>query len=408
MNKTYADIIIAGGGAASFFFAANLDNQKGNMKVMLLEQSKQLLSKVRISGGGRCNVTNANEDPRELIKAYPRGSKELLGPFNKFHCGHTKKWFENRGVRLKTEADGRVFPVSDQSEDIIHVLQQGARANHVAIQTNVKVKDFWKDEEGLWHTISDASHFISRFLVLGTGSSTFIWNKLKEKNISIVDSVPSLFTFKLKEHPFRGLEGISLENAAIKISDSKVEPQQGPLLITHEGLSGPAILRSSAFGARELATKEYKFSIFINWLPDFDESLINEIIKNQGKKHVINGMTYLPARLWERLLQLASVHTEKKWAEINKAEKTRMAETIFKTKVQVEGKSTFKEEFVSAGGVHLKEVNFRNFSVRKHENLFCIGEMLDIDAITGGYNFQACWTGGALAAAEINTIMANS
>ena len=402
MIKEKADVIIVGGGAASFFFAANLDNKDGKKKIILLEQSKQLLAKVRISGGGRCNVTNANEEPSELVKAYPRGSKELLGPFNAFHCGHTKKWFESKGLKLKTEADGRVFPVSDNSEDVIKILMKSTMANHVEVLTGQKVKDFQKDEDQMWNIITDSCLYTTKILVLGTGSSTFIWNLLRDKSIGIIESVPSLFTFRLTNHIFKGLEGIAQESVTVKIKNSTIPPQTGPLLITHEGLSGPAILRSSAFGARILKDYSYKFTALINWLPDHEDALFTDLIRESGKKQVSNGFHLLPVRLWERLLKIANVDPQKKWAEISKVERSRIVKVVFETEVEVTGKSTFKEEFVTAGGVDLKEINFRNFGLKKLENIYCIGEMLDIDAITGGYNFQACWTGASLAAAAIN------
>lgn len=402
MIKKQADLIIVGGGAASFFFASNLENKNGRLKVILLEQTKQLLSKVRISGGGRCNVTNATEEPLELIKAYPRGSRELLGPFNTFHCGHTKRWFESRGLKLKTEADGRVFPVSDNSEDVIQVLMKGAKTNHVEILTEHKVKDLWQDEHLKWHIVTDSHECIVDVLVLGTGSSTFIWNLLGQRDIQIVSSVPSLFTFKSADPVFKGLEGIAQENVSIKIKDTNLPPQSGPLLITHEGLSGPAVLRTSAFGARILQEKNYEFTILINWLPDHDEDIFSNMIRDQGKKQVSNGFYHLPARLWERLLRIAEVNPDKKWAEISKAERSRMIQVVFETSFKVKGKSTFKDEFVTSGGIDLKEINFRSFQVKKYKNLYCIGEMLDIDAVTGGYNFQACWTGAFLAAKSVN------
>jgi predicted Rossmann fold flavoprotein len=225
---------------------------------------------------------------------------------------------------------------------------------------------------------------------------------LRDKNIGIVESVPSLFTFKLANHIFNGLEGIAQNRVTIKIKGTTILPQTGSLLITHEGLSGPSILRTSAFGARILKECNYKFTALINWLPEYDERLFIEMIKENGKKQVSNGFHHLPVRLWERLLKIAAIDPRKKWAEISKTERGRIVKLVFESEVDVTGKSTFKEEFVTAGGVDLKEINFRNFSVKKLENLYCIGEMLDIDAITGGYNFQACWTGASLAATAVN------
>ena len=279
---------------------------------------------------------------------------------------------------------------------------KGAKTNHVEILTENKVKNIWQDEHLKWHIVTDSHEYIVEVMVLGSGSSTFIWNLLRQKDIHIVSSVPSLFTFKSANPVFKGLEGIAQEKVAIKIKDTSTPPQLGPLLITHEGLSGPAVLRTSAFGARILQEKNYEFTILINWLPDHDEDIFSNMIRDQGKKQVSNGFYHMPARLWERLLRIAEVNPDKKWAEISKAERSRMIQVVFETSFKVKGKSTFKDEFVTAGGIDLKEINFRSFQVKKYKKLYCIGEMLDIDAVTGGYNFQACWTGAFLAAKSVN------
>jgi predicted Rossmann fold flavoprotein len=399
LEKNILDIVIIGGGASSFFLASNLDGDVKECKKLLIEQSKQFLSKVRISGGGRCNVTNEVGEPKELKKFYPRGNKELLGPFHHFNCIHTFDWFEERGLALKIEEDGRVFPVSDNSEDVISILVNSTKGNNVKLLQETKVLDF-NPIDKLWHITTSKGNFITKVLVLGTGSSKFIWEKLGKLGIEIVESVPSLFTFKLNNRPLKGLEGISVNNVGLRVKETSIQ-QSGPMLITHEGLSGPAVLKSSAFGARILSEKEYQFDIEVNWLPMYDEKLIYDLIKENGKKILLNGFTFLPNRLWERLLVQANVSVSKKWAELRKEEISRINLQIFHSVYEVNGKSTFKDEFVTAGGIALHEVNFKNFTLKKYPNVYCIGEMLDIDAVTGGFNFQACWTGAYLASLDI-------
>jgi predicted Rossmann fold flavoprotein len=309
LEKNILDIVIIGGGASSFFLASNLDGDVKECKKLLIEQSKQFLSKVRISGGGRCNVTNEVGEPKELTKFYPRGNKELLGPFHHFNCIHTFDWFEERGLALKIEEDGRVFPVSDNSEDVISILVNSTKGNNVKLLQETKVLDF-NPIDKLWHITTSKGNFITKVLVLGTGSSKFIWEKLGKLGIEIVESVPSLFTFKLNNRPLKGLEGISVNNVGLRVKETSIQ-QSGPMLITHEGLSGPAVLKSSAFGARILSEKEYQFDIEVNWLPMYDEKLIYDLIKENGKKILLNGFTFLPNRLWERLLVQANVSVSK-------------------------------------------------------------------------------------------------
>ena len=400
MKINQYDIIVIGGGAASFFFCANLERAWSSKKVLILEQSKNILSKVSVSGGGRCNVTNAITDPNELIKYYPRGGRELLGPFHKFNCSHSYHWFENRGVSLKIEDDGRVFPVSNKSEDIINLLEKETKRNNINILRESKVIDFFF-QNNIWIIKTNKEVFETQYLVIGSGSSKFIWDKLKQLTVDIVHSVPSLFTFKMKEKLLMGLEGIAVELVEVTIKDTKIQ-QNGPILITHEGLSGPAILKCSAFGARLLAQKEYRFTIEVNWLPMEDGEIIQKLMKINGKKNLVNGFTHLPNRLWERMIHLANVNPLKKWAELSKHDIKNLSQQLFMSNYEINGKSTFKDEFVTAGGVALNEVNFKNFALKKYPNLYCIGEMLDIDAVTGGFNFQACWTGAYLAATDIN------
>jgi predicted Rossmann fold flavoprotein len=397
ISNTIFNVLIVGGGASSFFCTSNLSV---NGRVAIIEQSKNILSKVKVSGGGRCNVTNDVSEPEDLIKNYPRGRKELLGPFFKFNCTNTFSWFEERGLKLKTEEDGRVFPVSNDSQDVIDILTRETLKNKIQIIKETKVigLDYKND---IWHIYTNRETFLCKNIVLGTGSSKVIWEKLKELNVSIVESVPSLFTFKIKEHTLKSLSGISVENAEVKLVGSDI-CQSGPLLITHEGLSGPAILKSSAFGARILAQMDYQFSIRINWLPQLTEKVIFELIRSIGKKKVSNGFHYLPQRLWLKILETSNVSLEKNWAELRKEEAQSILNNIFHMELQVTGKSTFKEEFVTAGGISLQEINFKNFSLKKYPTIYCIGEMLDIDAVTGGFNFQACWTGGYLAAMDLN------
>lgn len=393
------DIIIIGGGAAGFFTAINAAERLPGKRIAILERGREVLNKVRISGGGRCNVTHAEFDPGQLVKHYPRGAKELLGPFHKFMTGDTIAWFEERGVELKTEEDGRMFPVTDSSQTIIDCFVQQASRLGVEVLIRQAVQDLLFHGEG-WEIVTKTTQFRASQLVIACGSNPKMWNLLKSLGHSIVPPVPSLFTFDVKDSRIIDLPGISLE-AIVKVVGTDLQAQ-GPLLITHWGLSGPAILRLSAWGARQLSTMS-SFHIRINWLNGAAlEQVLIQLKENKiqlARQQVRSATPFnLPRRLWQSLCAASGIQGEKRWADLSREELNFLGEELTGGTYEVSGKSTFKEEFVTAGGVDLKEVDFRNFKSKVVPNLFLAGEVLNIDAITGGFNFQNAWTGGYLVA----------
>ena len=402
MNSKY-DIIIIGGGAAGFFTAINSVENNPNLSVAILERGKTVLEKVRISGGGRCNVTHACFVPNDLVKFYPRGERELKGPFNQFCSGDTIEWFEKHGVELKIEEDGRMFPVSDSSETIIDCFMDAVKKLKIDVLTNHSVQELYKTETH-WKVTTTQDVFTCEKVVMATGSNPKIWELLQNLGHSIEEPVPSLFTFNVKDVRIKELMGISTP-ATVKVKKSKLEAS-GPLLITHWGLSGPGILRLSAWGARELSDKKYHFAIMVNWLNEtsFDEAIeaLKETKEENAKKSVLKYPQFeLPKRLWENLVKAAGILEETKWADLNKNQLNALTEQLTNGEYQVNGKSTFKEEFVTAGGIQLKEVNFKTMESKLLPNLYFAGEILNIDAITGGFNFQNAWTGGFIVAESI-------
>ncbi|WP_430614222.1 NAD(P)/FAD-dependent oxidoreductase [Flavobacterium sp. JP2137] len=402
--KNY-DVLIIGGGAAGFFTAINLAEKTKGIKIAILERGKEVLSKVRISGGGRCNVTHACFDPKELVGFYPRGSKELRGPFNQFCSGDTIEWFEKRGVALKIEDDGRMFPVTDSSQTIIDCFLTATRELNIDLLTGYSVQAVFQKDNS-WKVDTNQGAFEANYLVFATGSNPKMWQLLAESGHRIIPPVASLFTFNIKDKRLVDLMGIAAP-ATVKVKGLKLEAT-GPLLITHWGLSGPGILRLSAWGARELAEKNYQFHIQVNWLTDEvsladAEEKLSEIKRENAKKIVVKKCPFdFPNRLWERLVVAAGIALEAKWADLNKRELQALALQLTQGEFQVNGKSTFKEEFVTAGGIDLKEVNFKNMESKILPKVFFAGEILNIDAITGGFNFQNAWTTGFIAATEIS------
>tara|TARA_R110000850_G_scaffold254614_1_gene380205 strand:- start:92592 stop:93827 length:1236 start_codon:yes stop_codon:yes gene_type:complete len=405
------DILIIGGGAAGFFTAINAAELNPDFKITILERGKEVLTKVRISGGGRCNVTHAEFIPKELSQKYPRGEKELLGPFHNFMTGDTIAWFEQRGVALKIEEDGRMFPETDNSQTIIDCFLNETNRLGIDVLLNHSVQKVAK-ENNFWNVETTQGSFQAKHLVIATGSNPKIWKLLQGLGHTIVPPVPSLFTFNIKDNRIADLPGVST-NATLKIKPSPLGgaggglESEGPVLITHWGLSGPAILKLSAWGARELNELDYKFTLQVNWLehPGFNETLeeLKEIKNNQAKQLVVKYPQFeLPKRLWQSLVSASGIDTETKWAEVNKQQLQELAGQLTQSRFEVDGKSTFKEEFVTAGGVELKEINFKTFESKIHKNLFLAGEVVNIDAITGGFNFQNCWTGGYLVAQAIS------
>lgn len=397
------DVLIIGGGAAGFFTAINVAEKHPNKSVVILERGKEFLTKVRISGGGRCNVTHACFDPKELVQYYPRGEKELLGPFYQFCCGDTMGWFEERGVELKIEDDGRIFPVTDSSQTIIDCFLREAKKYQVDFRKNHAVKNVSRVND-IWQVETSQGILEAEKVVFTTGSNPKMWKLLETLGHTIVPAVPSLFTFNIKDSRIKDLLGIATP-ANVKVVGTKLE-SNGPLLITHWGMSGPGILKLSAWGARILADKQYTFQIEVNWLDDVSKGACLEMIKDfkitLAKKTVQkNNPFHLPKRLWQRIVEAAGITAQTRWADLNKQQTEQLASQLTEAIFNVKGKSTFKEEFVTAGGIDLKEINFKTFESKKHKNLYFAGEILNIDAITGGFNFQNAWTGSYIIANSI-------
>jgi predicted Rossmann fold flavoprotein len=402
MNQNF-DIIIVGGGAAGFFTAINIVEKNPKLKVAILERGGDVLQKVRISGGGRCNVTHACFEPNELVKFYPRGEKELRGPFHQFCSGDTIEWFEKHGVELKTEADGRMFPVSNSSQTIIDCFLKATQKLGIAVLTGQSVQSIFK-KENEWKIETQTENYLAEKLILATGSNPKIWEMLQSFGHAVITPVPSLFTFNIKDSRIKELPGLAAL-ATVKVKDTKLT-STGPLLITHWGMSGPAILKLSAWGARILHDKNYQFTIFVNWLNDADkedvEKKLKELKQEHAKKSVSKKSPFeITNRLWESLVLASGIEVETKWADLSKTQLQTLANQLTNATFQVNGKSTFKEEFVTAGGIDLKEINFKTMESKLHENLYFAGEIVNIDAITGGFNFQNAWTSGFIVATSI-------
>ena len=397
-------IVVIGGGAAGFFAAIHCANANPSAEVILLEKSSKLLSKVKVSGGGRCNVTFACFDLKQLSLAYPRGEKQLKSAFSRFMTQDTVKWFESKGVKLKTEEDGRMFPVSDDSKTIIDCLMKEAKKSNVIVKTDSGVKTIKADFQGGFDLMLDYQQKIQadRIIVASGGNShadSFQW--LKDLGHSIEEPVPSLFTFNIPDSPLTELTGISVNPARVKILDSKFE-FNGPVLITHWGLSGPAVLKLSSFAARYLNEKDYNFRVQVSWLNEKKEDvarleLMNLKAANPGKQ--INHLFpyILPKRLMEYIFNKANIGQKQPWSEISKDDINRLINVLIYDTYEVKGKTTFKDEFVTCGGINLDDINFKNMESKRMKGLYFAGEVLDIDGITGGFNFQAAWTTGYIA-----------
>lgn len=394
-------VIIIGGGAAGFFTAINAKEMNPSLELILLEKGKEVLQKVKISGGGRCNVTHACFEPRELVQFYPRGEKELLGPFHQFMTGDTFDWFEKNGISLKVEKDNRVFPESNSSQTIIDCFLGKVKQLGISVLKNHGVTSIKKQEHS-WLVITKEKQFVCDAVVMAAGSSKKAWELSTSLSHQIVTPVPSLFTFNIKDTRIKDLLGIAVPNATVKLIDTNLEAS-GPVLITHWGMSGPAILKLSAFGARILAAKNYEYRVLVDWLSRPTHKIVNVLLtlkKKQSKKQVILRSPFdeIPKRLWERFVLASQIPATSNWADLSHLQINTLANQLTKSVFTAKGKSTFKEEFVTAGGVDLKEINFKRFESRKHKNLFFVGEVLNIDAVTGGFNFQNAWTGGYICA----------
>ena len=426
MQKTW-DLIVVGGGAAGFFGAISvaeaIDN---NARILILEKSSQFLGKVKISGGGRCNVTHACFDSKEMSRAFPRGERALLGPLHRWGVQETVDWFESRGVKLKTEADGRMFPVTDESQSIIDCLIHAAQTAGIEMRTcqgveKIRILDNSTDQSTAQE---NASHFelvteqgdtlSSRAILLATGGTrNTIGEKLARQLGHTTDAaVPSLFTFKITDDRIDGLQGLSVAETKLTVKNKPKLSSTGPVLITHWGLSGPAALRLSAWGARELAACDHRFTLRINWMAGFEkpETLLAGARREGGKRRVAgsSAIAQIPKRLWQRLCSAAGVPDDCTWSQLPKATERKLINELQDGHYAVTGKSMNKDEFVTCGGVLLNEINLRSMESRLCPGLYFAGEILDIDGITGGFNFQNAWTTGYLAGQAVGKTVLSS
>lgn len=396
-------IAVIGGGAAGFFAAIMAKKHCPEGHVVVLEAGSKVLSKVRISGGGRCNVTHACFDPAELVSYYPRGGKPLRQAFSRFMTGDTVAWFEEQGVRLKTEADGRMFPVTDDSQSIVDCLTGTAASAGVEVRLQASVNQLTPLNPGFRISFRDGSADVFDRVLVATGGQPkmegFGW--LVQLGHTVVPPVPSLFTFNIPDPKLVSLMGVSVNPVTLELPAERLSAI-GPLLITHWGLSGPAVLKLSSLGARKLAERGYAFDVWVNWsgilAPDQLKEMMSALRRQKGAMKVYNAMPLeLPRRLWDYLLERSAVRPSVNWQDLRKDELDRLAQVVCSDSYAVKGKTTFKEEFVTCGGIELSEVDFRTMESKRLPGLYFAGEVLDIDGLTGGFNFQAAWTTGYLA-----------
>jgi len=409
-------LIVIGGGAAGFFCAVNASRLNPALEVIILESSNKLLSKVKVSGGGRCNVTHACYSIADMIKKYPRGALFLKKAIHHFFTNDTIAWFSERGVALKTEADGRMFPVTDSSQTIIDCLLKEANKYKVEIRMNKGVKQLavgsgqGDSEKQFQLQLADGTILQSDYVCIASGGfpKTVQYEWLKNTGHTIEVPVPSLFTFNLSAEAgdqITSLMGVTVENVQVKIAGSKLS-EQGPLLITHWGFSGPAILKLSAWGARELAIGNWQFAIIVNWIPEFNENSLRESLQQLRFKLAAQKMANrnpfgLPNRLWEFLLKRSGIPEAMRWADLPAKEQNKLIKNLCAGEYAIKGKTTFKEEFVTAGGIQLNEIDHNTMQSKIHPGLFFAGEIINVDGITGGFNFQNAWTTGWIAAKGI-------
>jgi len=409
MNKARSGktLVVMGGGAAGFFCAVNAARMNPDLKVVIAEKSGKLLSKVKISGGGRCNVTQAAFDIREMSKRYPRGNHFVKKLFGHFFTTDTIEWFRERGVTLKTEPDGRMFPITNSSQTIIDCLLKEADKYQVQINMQCGITAISRVADGFVLTTSAGQQLKADFVCVATGGfpkiSQFDW--LQNTGHTIANPVPSLFTFNLPGHPLTQLMGVTVADALVKLTGSKLQ-QQGPVLITHWGLSGPAVLKLSAYAARETAAKNWHFDVLINWLPAYNEYSLKEKflqlrIDNGAQLLQHKNPFGLPQRLWEFLLEQSGVPPQCRRADLAAKPQNELIKNLTAYPISVKGKTTFKDEFVTAGGINLQEIDPHTMMSKKVAGLYFAGEIIDVDGVTGGYNFQNAWSSGWVAAKAI-------
>lgn len=390
------DVVIIGGGAAGFFTALQIKEKNPSLQIILIEKNNACLQKVKISGGGRCNVTNAQTNPDKLSEGYPRGQEFLKSAFHRFGSKETQAWFHKNGVKLKTEPDGRVFPSTDSSQTIIDLFYRLAQKSNCQILTSTRVLSFQKKQE-CWCVETDTSTFLCSYLVVTSGSDKRMWETLGNLGLPIVSPVPSLFTFQIQEKNLLDLQGVSFPNVVVEWTKEKLKTKGG-LLITHWGISGPAVLRLSAWGAISWAREGYKGEIKVNWLGENTEKQVLDFFQacaqESPKKQIFNTpFPGISQRFWKFLCIRAGISNFMNWAEFGKKQKQALCRELIASPFQVNGKGVFKEEFVTAGGIELDSIDPTTFAWKSDSSLFFAGEVLNIDAITGGYNFQAAWTG---------------
>jgi len=397
-------IVIVGGGPAGFFAALACAEARRSAEILILEKTSHFLSKVKISGGGRCNVTHACFAAREFTTRYPRGERALIAPFQQFQAADTVAWFEQRGVKLKTEADGRMFPATDSSQTIVDCLINAATAAGIKLKTNCGVESIVKKSGGGFELkLSTGETLAGDKMLLATGGcrTPALGQLAISLGHTLEPPVPSLFTFQVEIPWLRELAGVSLETVEVSVPETKLR-ERGALLLTHWGLSGPAILRLSAWGARELHDRNYQFPLHINWLPHWNAEKLAAEFQQQRKlqpaKFIVNTpLAKLPSRLWEQLVLASGLARDTRWAALSGGAQHKLIQQLLRSELPVTGKSLNKDEFVTCGGVKLNEINFKTMESRICPGLFFAGEVLDIDGITGGFNFQAAWTTGWLA-----------
>ena len=404
---TEFDLIVIGGGAAGFFGAIIAAEKKKGLSILILEKTSKLLSKVKVSGGGRCNVAHNCFEPTPLSKHYPRGSKELKSLFRKFQTKDIVAWFESKNITLKTEADGRMFPVTDDSQTIIDCFLKEAERLHIQIRTNSEVTNITSAKNGFTVMVGKGDQIITNRILVAAGgyNNLHSYQWIARTSHPIINPIPSLFTFNDSEKKFNDLMGIAVADAQVKIVGTNFL-EQGPVLITHWGLSGPAVIKLSSWAAAYLHQLHYEFTVLINWTGSTSEEALRQVFSDMKSKHgkqkvLTNSMFSIPQRLWQRLCELAEIPETKIWAELQQKNMNKLMEALIQCPFQIKGKTTFKEEFVTCGGVDLKAIDLETMESKTMKGLYFAGEVLNMDGETGGFNFQAAWTTAYVAASAI-------